>query len=115
MRFLSILFIFCLLFSNIANAAMLCCVDVDGASESSFTQDAEPSCHGPSAEEGTQDTSLAADPTSNCGCDDCVQFSHAMEQFAAIQLSASPTSYFYYDNYLSLDPSRIYTPPRSFA
>lgn len=113
MRSVLFLLISCLLLSNVANAAMMCCVDME-KEKAQTEQVSEMPCHN-SYDTSNPDHHQNADNERQCECQGCAQFSNLVKPAPRILVTALPTEFFYYNNFISSDPDSIYYPPKPIS
>jgi len=125
----------CFLFSNIANAAMLCCLgNIDAPSHHTTLEhsptltatqsSASPSsCHGVEASDPNTQFSesdgvekrMASPDSANdhsCECDVCFQKNISPLTLLVLDNTVAVTEFYYSASVLGLDPEPFYTPPK---
>lgn len=108
MRLVSFLLTFCLIFSNVASAAMFCCADID---EPQIEQEAKMPCH----DAADASESQVPDADHECECQGCAQFAHLAEPTLAAHLSGFSVKLFDLRGFVSSDPRVIYHPPKHIS
>ena len=99
-----IFLIACMVLSNVANAAKLCCATME-------TQHIEHSTDMPCHDMADSNGDTQATPQHDCECEGCAQFS-VVEQDSDASLKASPSQITFNPDFVSVNPSSIYSPPR---
>ena len=115
MRRLLILLISCLVLSNVASAAMVCCMDMENMDKSQNEQAAgEMPCHDASSDHASADNddNQHSDAQNQCECQGCAQFSHIPEQSMLTKSAVSPAQPISHDSFISSEPDTVYHPPK---